>query len=778
MNLKGFGFKNYRRLKDVYIDLESQISIFVGANNSGKTSATSALNRFVLGDRAKFSFHDFSASTWSVFNQVGSWDVNDAEHRPKSPVMSVDLWFTVSESDLHRIIDLLPSLDWASTEVGIRISLQLADEAATLAEYHEAKAKADAKATEAARGGPAPTFWPSSFAEYLEGRVPRDFEFRYYVLDPTMFDEYKEKAGYEPPLLHRQSRGTEGSVIERLLLVHSMDAQRYLSENSSGARTENLSRCLGRFYKRNLDQLEGDLEAITALTVAQKRLNDHLHTVFNALLGKLGRVGYPGLGNPKIDIKTTLNPAAILGSNDGARVYYALDGVDGDNALSLPDQYSGLGFKNLIYMVVELLDLDAQWRQAEERPPLHVIIIEEPEAHLHAQLQQVFIREVLTLLAPPKEEDGFFSTQLIVTTHSSHILYERGFKPIRYFRRQPAQETDVSNLSVFYEETAPDERNFLERYLKLTHCDLFFADAAILVEGNVERLLTPLFIERSVPRLSASCLSILEVGGAYAHRFKALIEFLGITCLVITDLDSVKIPDDKAAGTEGKAVEQLIEKADADDEDDEVCNTGSTADGSGEKKQKAPKPQSCSALTVGAITANYTLKEWLPKKSSIAELLAASKEDRTQLPSATSLACVHVCYQTKHDAIWGGVTAETLGRTIEEAFAFENLASSQSAAAKALRLRVKGADKLGIQELCERIHDKVKDSNFNKTNFALGIMDQKEGQQWAVPHYIVQGLQWLEAKILPVPAEPQPPTGPLGVAERTVVLKVQEAPCT
>ncbi|MEK5794612.1 ATP-dependent endonuclease, partial [Acinetobacter nosocomialis] len=74
---------------------------------------------------------------------------------------------------------------------------------------------------------------------------------------------------------------------------------------------------------------------------------------------------------------------------------------------------------------------------------------------------------------------------MVITTHSPHILYERGFKPIRYFRRKKVgkeQLTEVLNLSAFY-QAQPNDRDFLERYLRLTHCDLFFSDAAILVEG-------------------------------------------------------------------------------------------------------------------------------------------------------------------------------------------------------------------------------------------------------------------------------------------------------
>ena len=71
-------------------------------------------------------------------------------------------------------------------------------------------------------------------------------------------------------------------------------------------------------------------------------------------------------------------------------------------------------------MAVEILDFHHAWTGVDgKRPPVHLIMIEEPEAHLHAQLQQVFIRKVFDLL--PDVEPGF-QTQMVVTTHSSHIF--------------------------------------------------------------------------------------------------------------------------------------------------------------------------------------------------------------------------------------------------------------------------------------------------------------------------------------------------------------------
>lgn len=153
-------------------------------------------------------------------------------------------------------------------------------------------------------------------------------------------------------------------------------------------------------------------------------------------------------------IRSALDPAQIMNNQNGAVIHYALGEDDGNpTPPTLPDSYNGLGFKNLIFMVVELLDIHNQWLAIEEnRPPVHLIFIEEPEAHLHAQLQQAFIRKIMDLLAMESQELMHYTTQVVVTSHSTHILYERGFRPIRYFRRKRSSNmsaTDVLNLSVF-----------------------------------------------------------------------------------------------------------------------------------------------------------------------------------------------------------------------------------------------------------------------------------------------------------------------------------------
>jgi hypothetical protein len=149
-------------------------------------------------------------------------------------------------------------------------------------------------------------------------------------------------------------------------------------------------------------------------------------------------------------------------------------------------------------------------------------------------------------------------------------------------------------------------------------------------------------------------LSILEVGGAFGHRFKSLIEFLGLVALVITDIDSVALvvgasDENEDEGTEFEVPNAEIGKA-------PVKRTGKT----------------CLPSEAGALTSNQTLIQWLPKKQTITELLSSHDPAKIQEADGGNGFKVRVAYQVPTDVTWGGATANLCGRTLEEAFGLEN----------------------------------------------------------------------------------------------------------
>ncbi|TDO51561.1 putative ATP-dependent endonuclease of OLD family [Kribbella sp. VKM Ac-2527] len=701
MHLRSFAVRNFRRLRHVHIDLANKTTVFVGANNSGKTSAMHIL-QLCMGTSGRFTIHDFSAECWSEFDRF-----DPAVEETRLPVITLDLWFDVDEANLHRVIELLPDLEWEQTDpVGIRIAFEPRDPVALHSNYLAVKSAADS----------ATSHWPKSVYDYLRRRLDSEYHLTYYKLDHRAADSPDETPAAEGP--HRLDNGR--AILRSIVRVDTVQAQRHLSDMDRRGRDEDLSTTLARYYDRYLDKPSPDATALQALAQSEQQLNVHYTKVFQPILEQLQKLGYPGFTDPELTIRSELDGDSILRS--GAQVHYVVPGepvdqIDG-SPITLPDRYNGLGFKNLIYMVVEIIAAHRARIETEvATPPVHLIMIEEPEAHLHVQLQQVFIGQLSSILAGTESDPG--TTQFILTTHSPHIVHA-DFTSIRYFARIGAEGTfhhsEVRDLSVFYDDIAEQSRKFLLQYLKLTHCDLFFADAAMLVEGNVERLLLPLLISKVSPPLENSHLTILELGGAFAHKFKKLIDFLGMNCLVITDLDSVVGPS---------------------------SNT-----------------KACTTDKRGAVTANQTLRQWIPGKAAIDELLAVKYEDKA---AAGPLSTTRVAYQTPVSITWNSTTKTIAGRTFEEAFAFENLDWSQDAANANYKLRVDDDARSGdLDSLIQAIFDRIR--HIDKTDFALTVIEL-DGN-WTCPAYITEGLEWLADEIshldTAVPAEleaaDEPPT--------------------
>ena len=184
----------------------------------------------------------------------------------------------------------------------------------------------------------------------------------------------------------------------------------------------------------------------------------------------------------------------------------------------------------MIYIATVLSDIKEC--HEDDQISTYALFIEEPEAHMHPQMQTVFIKNITDFLA--KNE---FNVQVIISTHSSHILTNAQFESIRYFSKS-GYSSKIKDLRKFHSElTELETLKFLEQYLTLDKGELFFSDKTILFEGVVERLLMPIFIKKldasSGTKLCEQYISYIEVGGAYMNKFKELLEFLDIKTLII-----------------------------------------------------------------------------------------------------------------------------------------------------------------------------------------------------------------------------------------------------
>jgi putative ATP-dependent endonuclease of OLD family len=195
---------------------------------------------------------------------------------------------------------------------------------------------------------------------------------------------------------------------------------------------------------------------------------------------------------------------------------------------------SGLGYQNLLYMAVLLAHL------TEVDPlPLHLLLVEEPEAHLHPQLQDLLLR---FLQRPHEEATG---RQVIVTSNSPQFASAAELERLVVVTR-PRGAARAAAHAVRDIQMEPEQRAHVRRFLDVTKASLFFARGVVLVEGVSEQLLLPHFARLLDRDLADAGVSIINIGGVAFSHFAALFADGGlpIRCAVVSDSDPERTPAD------------------------------------------------------------------------------------------------------------------------------------------------------------------------------------------------------------------------------------------
>ncbi len=655
MQLAKIRIKNYRLLVDAELEVDPKTTLIVGRNNTAKTSCFECIGKVL--DGTQFSFNDYPLlKRENLYTDFASFMAKEITFEdlcerlePISIEFLVDYSLDAPEDNLGALSPFIIDVDVDTTTALIR------------AEY---KLKADEK-----------SIWKILEPSYYVNGIfsPDDdvhnaiissfhklFEMTIYAINPKNAEDKQIKKQKE---------------LSELFPFHIIQAERRLGED--GTQDNSLSSLISDFFDMSEDELDPSVsEKVKELRVivetANKKVQQQSDSILSALVSNAVGFGYPNGEELQLGVTTQLN------IDDQIKNQTQLSYTAGTSNERLPSTYNGLGYKNLIKMEFLLAAFAKKVEKCGDAC-IPLLFIEEPESHMHPQMQHAFAEYLEAFLAKITS----IGIQTLLTSHSAHIANTMVFSKIRY-----AQKTKTGviykNLNTFAEENSSNI-DFIRKYLTITKCDLFFADKAIFVEGASERLLLPDMIDKCAKagnfdsqeyKLPAQYYALVEIGGAYAYKFIPFAEFLGIPCLILTDLDSV----------------------------------------SGQKGANGRIYYSSVPVSRGETTSNETLKWWVRKKKEIPEddNTQIALTDITSMSPADKTRCrCHIEFQTTENGL--------CGHSLEEA------------------IRNVNRTYYGLGDT--PTEDDLEFSGKKKTDFALNLICECE--DYAVPAYIKNGLVWL-----------------------------------
>lgn len=700
MYIERIQVKNFRLLQDFSIDLQQVLSLVVGKNNNGKTSLLKVMDKFINGGDSSFRFEDISLASHPELEVLFGHTVIEEEHY-KEPGIIMRILVRYSDADDLEYISPLVSLDPQHYYVCLQFSYSLSYTCyvSMRATFDEFQKKEEAK-----KNGN-PSYEPKRWQDFLKSNLTRYFKI--YRKAIPINKEGRPVPGDEVNLQSIR----DVFRLEDVIAFKYIDARRLVDNKE-------LDTALSEQTYKLYQQLEESKSNTDVMEDLRNKLHDidtvlsgNYEGVFKEIIGKVRKFGGIQPDSTIIKIISNLQEKILL--KDHTTVVYEDDGRQ------LPENHNGLGVMNLISIIFDIECIRREFARVHERKPadINLLFIEEPEAHTHPQMQYIFIKNIKDLLTQDVEGECGVNRrmQTVITTHSSHIVAECEFDDLKYLKRERdcgVVAKNMTDLELEYRDHAEWFR-FLKQYITLDRSELFFADKAIFVEGDTERILMPTMmkmVDDTIPpsgkecRLTSQNISIVMVGN-YSHIFTKFFNFIGFQKIcVITDLD--------------------------------VCN----------KVEGERTTYECARWEEGReqYTTNASLKEYFGR-NVISEFRAMGGDDKRvkwngldDKWNQVSDGNVMVCFQSDVDGYQP--------RSFEDAF-FATNKEYMSAGNKVFN----GLKEAAIERFKkDKKPYELADSGIkSKATFAVDLLIDKgrsgdEGYVgWTVPQYIVDGLLWL-----------------------------------
>lgn len=517
---------------DKGINISPNLTLIVGKNNSGKTTIINALD--ILINKGGFKCDDFNVFYLHSLFDIYKQNPTDEIIKGNSPTLEFE--FEIGFNDENKI-DILSNLYQVLT---IEDTDSERDSCIIKAKY-EIKENAD-------------------FVKKVSNLISQiSSEDERFIFDKfkKLIDETEFTINYYNKLNEKITNFKISDLIE-LTYIRANNIR------EEGCLTKAFAKIVECKYRN-----EVDTETIPGLDQpiddVNRTLTDYMQKthsdIFNKTIKKM-------IDDKKLQVllKSNLSVRSLL--NTVIKYYF----IERNN--EIPEDQFGLGFTNLIMIVAEILEYMERYPNTAYNSQINLIAIEEPETFMHPQMQEQFIDKInetiSDLLQTNKKK---INSQLIITTHSSHIVNNKiqtggTFNNINYVKEENKSanviilnDEDISELkkenlkklgTIKKNKTEKETEEykkylnfeFIKKHIIHNLSDIFFADALIFVEGICEYNLLKYYISKN-DNLNKQYISIVLIDGAHAKMYDKLISLINIPALIITDLDIKRAPKEK-----------------------------------------------------------------------------------------------------------------------------------------------------------------------------------------------------------------------------------------
>lgn len=396
MRITKITINNFRILKNSVMDFDRDLCLLLGRNNTGKTSFMVLIEKFLKsGD---FNFNDFSLNLRKkLFAFDETTDVNE---------LSIQLIMTIKYDEKDNLCHLSEFM------------LDLDPQCKTVNLLFECSIKKDKMLEGIKSRGSMP------LDKYVTNHIKECLERKVYTFNSV--EDLKTENRYK--LIEKEFKD-----IEKLIDFEIIHAKRSVasSEEKNGAKV--LSKLTTDYFNHANINAPDKFESINDLiSKMDEELGGSYETFFNNFLANAKE--FLSMGNLKV--VSNLKAKEIV--KDSSEVVY------GDLTQRLPEHLNGLGHMNILFLLLSI-EIKKEAFKANNKD-IKLLLIEEPEAHTHPQIQYIFAQKIEDIL---KEVPNM---QTIISTHSPHIVSNHPFENIRYMSLKKGEDGDNVEIKNFYNE--------------------------------------------------------------------------------------------------------------------------------------------------------------------------------------------------------------------------------------------------------------------------------------------------------------------------------------